>query len=207
MGRCRRRLDECHELTAASFPVVQSCQLTILAFSDRHIRDDRLGKVVPPAAPPPAIVFYVTTGGPNSCGHGFDQWIAADGTIGQRAARRLLPLLRQLAGRKLPVLTSTTPSRMCNSACVYVPAGTFERLVPPVAHLGIHSGQIQPRTPVSAAIIAVARKQAGQRIDAYLRQMGLPGAAHGGQRHSLPVGAIFASGRDRPVGYGSPRVR
>jgi len=177
------------------------------------------GKAVPPTTPPPAIVFYVATGGPNSCGHGCDQWIAADGTIDERAAQRLQQLLRKLAGRKLPVFlhspggnTSaamevgrllrreklaasvgrTAPDgcdrdklyddackalkhdgvtaelndtvTMCNSACVYVLAGAFERLVPPGAQLGIHSGQVQPPTPVSAAIIAVARKQADQPL-------------------------------------------
>ena len=186
------------------------------------------GKALPPAAPPPAIVFYVATGGLNSCGHGCDQWIAADGTIDERAAQRLQQLLRKQAGRKLPVFLHspggnataamevgrllrkeklaasvgrTAPDgcdrdklyddackalkhdgvmadlndtvTMCNSACVYVLAGAFERLVPPGAQLGIHSGQIQPHTPVSAAIIAVARTQADQRIDAYLRQMGV----------------------------------
>jgi len=186
------------------------------------------GKAVPPAAPPPAIVFYVATGGPNSCGHGCDQWIAADGTIDERAAQRLQQFLRKLVGRKLPVFLHspggnasaamevgrllrkeklaasvgrTAPdgcdrdklyddackalkhdgvtaelndtATMCNSACVYVLAGAFERLVPPGAQLGIHSGQLQPRTPVSAAIIAVARKQADERIDAYLREMGV----------------------------------
>src|SRR5258707_11811999 len=62
------------------------------------------GKAVPPAAPPPAIVFYVATGGPNSCGDGCDQWIAADGTIDERAAPRLQQVLRELAGRKPPVV-------------------------------------------------------------------------------------------------------
>src|SRR5262252_11206250 len=46
MGGCRRRLDKCHEIIAAWFPVVQSCpvqscRLAMLAFSDRRIRDDR----------------------------------------------------------------------------------------------------------------------------------------------------------------------
>jgi hypothetical protein len=217
------------------------------------------GKAVPPAAPPPAIVFYVATGGPNSCGHGCDQWIAADGTIDERAVRRLQQLLRKLAGRKLPVFLHspggnasaaievgrllrkeklaasvgrTAPDgcdrdklyddackalkhdgvtadlndtvTMCNSACVYVLAGAFERLVPPGAHLGIHSGQIQPRTPVSAAIIAVARKQADQRIDAYLRQMGVDRALLT-EANAIPHQSVRFLRRDEIVRLGMDR--
>jgi hypothetical protein len=185
-------------------------------------------KPAAPMAELPPIVFYVARGAPNSCGHGCDQWIAADGTIDESAALRLRQLLRKLAGRKLPVFFNspgghaaggmelgrllrreklvasvgrTAPEgcdrtklyddackalkhdgvtaelndtvTMCHSACVYVLAGGFERLVPPGARLGIHSGWIRPRTPVSTAIISMAKKLGDQRIDAYLREMGV----------------------------------
>src|SRR5260370_24656881 len=55
------------------------------------------GKAMPPAAPPPAIVFYVATGGPNSCGQGCDQGIAADRTIDQRGVQTHRQLRRKLA--------------------------------------------------------------------------------------------------------------
>ena len=214
---------------------------------------------MPPAAPPPAIVFYVATGGPNSCGHGCDKWIAADGTIDERAAQRLRQLLRKLAGRKLPVFLHspggdasaameigrllrketlavsvgrTAPDgcdadklyddackalkhdgvtadlndivTMCNSACVYVLAGGFERLIPPAAQLGIHSVKIQPRTPVSAAIIAVARKRADQRIDAYLREMGVDRALLM-EANAIPYQSVRFLRRDEIVRLGMDR--
>jgi tetratricopeptide (TPR) repeat protein len=217
------------------------------------------GKAVPPAASPPAIVFYIATGGPNSCGHGCNQWIAADGTIDESAAQRLRQLLRKLAGRKLPVffhspggnasaamevgrllrkeklaasVGRTAPDgcdrdklydepckglkhdgvmaelndtvTMCNSACVYVLAGAFERLVPPGAHLGIHSVHIQPRTPMSAAIIAVARKQTDQRIDAYLREMGVDRALLA-EADAIPYQSVRFLRRDEIVRFGMDR--
>jgi hypothetical protein len=51
----------------------------------------------------PEMVFYVAKGGPNSCGHGCNEWIAADGIIDGPAARRLDQLLAKLNGRKLPI--------------------------------------------------------------------------------------------------------
>jgi hypothetical protein len=216
-------------------------------------------KAVPPAAPPPAIVFYIARGGPNSCGHSCDQWIAADGTIDEGAAQRLRQLLRKLAGRKLPVFLHspggnasaamevgrmlrreklaasvgrTAPDgcdrdklyddacralkrdgvtaelndtiTMCNSACVYVLAGAFERLVPPAAGLGIHSGRLQPRTPVSAAIIAAARKQAEQRIDAYLSEMGIDRALLT-EANAIPNQSVRFLRRDEIVRFGIDR--
>jgi hypothetical protein len=55
------------------------------------------------AALPPDMVFYVAKGGPNSCGHGCDQWIVADGVFDAAAGQNLRNLLRKLAGLKLPV--------------------------------------------------------------------------------------------------------
>ncbi len=211
------------------------------------------------APPPPAIVFYVARGGPNSCGHGCDQWIAADGTIDERAAPRLRQVLRKLAGRKLPVFLHspggnasaamevgrllrkeklaasvgrTAPEgcdrdklydgackalkhdgvpaevndtvTMCHSACVYVLAGAFERLVPPGAKLGIHSGQVQPHTPVSAAVIAVAKTQADQRIDAYLREMGVDRALLT-EANAIPHQSVRFLRRDEIVRFGIDR--
>jgi hypothetical protein len=51
----------------------------------------------------PEMVFYVAKGGSNSCGHGCNEWIAADGTIDGAAAGRLRQLLAKLNGRKLPI--------------------------------------------------------------------------------------------------------
>ena len=217
------------------------------------------GKATPPAAPPPAIVFYIATGGPNSCGHGCNQWIAADGTIDESAAQRLRQLLRKLAGRKLPVflhspggngvaamevgrllrkerLTAsvgrTAPDgcdrdklyddtckalkhdgvtaelddtvTMCNSACVYVLAGAFERLVPAGAQLGIHSARVKPPTPESAAVLAVARKQFDQRVDAYLTEMGVDRALLT-EANAIPFQSVRFLRRDEIVRLGMDR--
>jgi hypothetical protein len=216
-------------------------------------------KAVPPATLPPAIVFYVARGAPNSCGHGCDQWIAADGTLDEGAAQRLRQLLRKLAGRKLPVFLHspggnasaameigrllrreklaasvgrTAPDgcdrsklyddacralkhdgvtaelndtvTMCNSACIYVLAGASERLVPPAAGLGIHSGRIQPRTPVSAAIIAAAKKEAEQRIDVYLREMGIDRALLS-EANAIPNQSVRFLRREEIVRFGIDR--
>jgi hypothetical protein len=216
-----------------------------------------------PAAPAvvelPAIVFYVARGGPNACGHGCDQWIAADGTIDESAAQRLRQVLRKLNGRKLPVFFNspgghasgamelgrllrreklvasvgrTAPEgcdrtklyedsckalkhdgvaaelndtvTMCHSACVYVLAGAFERVVPPGARLGIHSGQIRPRTPVSAAVVAIAKKQGDQRIDAYLREMGVDRALLT-EANAIPHQSVRFLRRDEIIRFGMDR--
>jgi hypothetical protein len=49
------------------------------------------------------MVFYVARGSANACGHGCNEWIAADGTIDREVAQRLRPLLARLKGRKLPI--------------------------------------------------------------------------------------------------------
>ena len=69
----------------------------------------------PPAAPAkpepakvrlediPEIVFYVAKGDADACGHGCDQWIAADGKIDGGAPQRLRTLLAKIGKRRLPI--------------------------------------------------------------------------------------------------------
>jgi hypothetical protein len=67
---------------------------------------DAAGTSTPPVkdvAPLPPIVFFVATGGPNACGLGCREWIAAVGTIDIGAEDRLRALLKKLGGRKLPI--------------------------------------------------------------------------------------------------------
>jgi hypothetical protein len=52
---------------------------------------------------PPPIAFFVATGEPGACGPACHEWIAADGTIDQAAARRFRALLDRLGKRKLPL--------------------------------------------------------------------------------------------------------
>jgi tetratricopeptide (TPR) repeat protein len=65
-----------------------------------------------PAKPEPAkirlediseIVFYIAKGDANACGHGCDQWIAADGKIDGGAPQRLRTLLAKIGKRRLPI--------------------------------------------------------------------------------------------------------
>jgi hypothetical protein len=62
----------------------------------------------------------------------------------------------------------------------------------------------QPRTPVSAAIIAVARKQAGQRIDAYLGQMGVDRGLLT-EANAIPYQSVRFLRRDEIVRLGMDR--
>ena len=49
------------------------------------------------------IVFYIAKGDANACGHGCDEWIAADGKIDIGAPERLRRLLAKLGSRRLPI--------------------------------------------------------------------------------------------------------
>ncbi|HEY2135286.1 MAG TPA: hypothetical protein VGH49_05325 [Xanthobacteraceae bacterium] len=49
------------------------------------------------------MAFFVAKGGPDACGPGCQEWIAAEGTIDSDAEPRLWELLRKLGERKLPV--------------------------------------------------------------------------------------------------------
>jgi hypothetical protein len=51
---------------------------------------------------PPAL-FYLAKGDPHACGQDCSEWIAAEGYLDPAAAQRLRTLVRQLAGRKLPI--------------------------------------------------------------------------------------------------------
>jgi hypothetical protein len=55
------------------------------------------------AAQTPDIVFYLARGGPDSCGHGCNEWIGADGKIDLGAAQRLRRLLAKLGRRRPPI--------------------------------------------------------------------------------------------------------
>ena len=50
------------------------------------------------------IVFYVAHGDTDACGHGCEEWIAAEGKIDRGAAQRLRQLLAKLGHRKPPIL-------------------------------------------------------------------------------------------------------
>src|SRR6202140_2918393 len=63
---------------------------------------------------------------------------------------------------------------MCNSACVYVLAGGTVRRVPPWVKLGIHDVGFDPaKTPPRGALLGQAKTMAHERIQDYLREMGI----------------------------------
>jgi hypothetical protein len=49
------------------------------------------------------MIFYLAKGGPDVCGAGCSEWIAAEGGIDPGAAQRLRALLNRLGKRKLPI--------------------------------------------------------------------------------------------------------
>jgi hypothetical protein len=53
-----------------------------------------------PSAP---MIFYLAKGGPDACGPGCGEWIAAEGRIDDSSAQRLRALLSQTGKRKLPI--------------------------------------------------------------------------------------------------------
>src|SRR5215467_11205848 len=53
---------------------------------------------------PDAMIFYVAHGGPDACGPGCSDWIAAEGTVQWDTHKRLFNILDRNAGRKLPVV-------------------------------------------------------------------------------------------------------
>ena len=52
-------------------------------------------------SPPDAMIFYVAQGGPDTCGLGCSEWIAAEGTVQWDTHKRLFNILDRHGGRKL----------------------------------------------------------------------------------------------------------
>jgi hypothetical protein len=53
---------------------------------------------------PDAMIFYVAHGGPEACGTGCSDWIAAEGTVEYDTHKRLIAILDRQAAGKLPVV-------------------------------------------------------------------------------------------------------
>lgn len=56
---------------------------------------------------PDAMIFYVAHGGPDACGAGCSDWIAAEGSVEYDTFKRLIAILDRQTGRKLPVVINT----------------------------------------------------------------------------------------------------
>src|SRR5262245_50105767 len=49
------------------------------------------------------LLFYLAKGGPEACGEGCDEWIAAEGQFDSGSVERFRAFLKRLDGRKLPI--------------------------------------------------------------------------------------------------------
>jgi hypothetical protein len=68
---------------------------------------------------------------------------------------------------------------MCNSGCVYAVAGGAVRRIPPWVKLGIHDVGLDPDKAVPrGASLGAGKKEAHERIQEYLRDMGIDGGLY-----------------------------
>jgi hypothetical protein len=65
---------------------------------------------------PDAMIFYVAHGGPDACGPGCSDWIAAEGTVEYDTFKRLIAILDRHTGRKLPVVINSRGESNLNVA-------------------------------------------------------------------------------------------
>jgi hypothetical protein len=87
-------------------------------------------------SPPDAMIFYLAHGGPDACGAGCSDWIAAEGTVQWDTHKRLFNVLDRHAGRKLPVVihvwggsnlnVATSLGRILRERGIDTTAGTTE---------------------------------------------------------------------------------
>lgn len=65
---------------------------------------------------PDAMIFYVAHGGPNACGPGCSDWIAAEGTVQFDTFKRLIAILDRQGDHKLPVVINSRGQSTLNVA-------------------------------------------------------------------------------------------
>lgn len=65
---------------------------------------------------PDAMIFYVAHGGPDACGPGCPDWIAAEGAIQFDTFKRLIAILDRQSGHKLPVVINSRGQSNLNVA-------------------------------------------------------------------------------------------
>jgi len=65
---------------------------------------------------PDAMIFYVAHGGPDACGPGCSDWIAAEGTVQFDTFKRLIAILDRQADHKLPVVINSRGQSNLNVA-------------------------------------------------------------------------------------------
>lgn len=65
---------------------------------------------------PDTMIFYVAHGGPDACGPGCSDWIAAEGTVQFDTFKRLIAILDRQADHKLPVVINSRGQSNINVA-------------------------------------------------------------------------------------------
>jgi hypothetical protein len=90
------------KLIGARIPIVVAVALALVApAAGQPGRTVAPKEAKKPSAP---MIFYLAKGGPDACGPGCSEWIAAEGRIDDSSAQRLRALLAQIGKRKLPIL-------------------------------------------------------------------------------------------------------
>lgn len=64
------------------------------------------------------MIFVIAEGGPDACGSGCNQWIAADGAVDPDAEKRFRKFLGTLNGRKLPIFFNSTGGSLLQSFAI-----------------------------------------------------------------------------------------
>ena len=93
---------------------------------------------------------------------------------------------------------------MCNSACVYAVAGGTVRLIPPGVKLGIHDVGFEPEKMPPRGVLGAAKRIAHERIQQYLRDMGLDDALYKAAA-AIPFESRRFLERDELVRFGIDR--
>ena len=88
--------------------LVLACSLTSAGGIDVDTAAREKAKAIHEKIQRQPIIFFVAKGGPNACGPGCSEWIAAEGMIDHDAAQRFHDFLATLPRRDLPIFFNST---------------------------------------------------------------------------------------------------
>jgi len=88
--------------------LVLACSLTSAGGIDVDTAAREKAKAIHEKIQRQPIIFFVAKGGPNACGPGCSEWIAAEGMIDHDAAQRFRDFLATLPRRDLPIFFNST---------------------------------------------------------------------------------------------------
>jgi hypothetical protein len=155
------------------------------------------------------MVFYLARGGPDACGPGCSEWIAAEGRIDSAADQRLRSLLARVGRRKLPIFFHSPGG-----------SGTAGIAIGRMLHAREMTAGVSRTTPtvcdgMSESACGALKRRAGLALDASLNPLAAcnsacvyafigatvrevpPGARLG--VHAAKVVLVQVSGRTEPV--------